>query len=423
MSLVRFIHTADLHLDSPFRGLLEVEPHVAAALQRATFDAYDLIIEACLAERVDALLVAGDVFDGADRSLRAQLRFADGLRRLDEAGIRSFICHGNHDPLDGWEAQLDFPPGCHRFSDQVEAVPVFPDEPDRAIVYGISYPTREVRDNLTPSFSRTTPSRFAIGLLHANVGSDTGHESYAPCTLQDLEATGLDYWALGHVHTRQVLRERAPAVVYPGNPQGRNPNERGARGVYLVEITDSGDVNLTFRAVDVVRWEHIEIGIEGLMDEQALIDAVELRVAEALDAADGRALVFRLSLTGRGELHDSIGRGGFTDDLRSRLNEQWVHQHPFAYCERVAIATASPIDRESRRLADDFVGDLLRLVDDYVEDASQLDELLAELRPLYGSPRTSRYLRDSSPSHDEVRRLLRVAEELCLDKLLEGDPT
>ena len=98
MSIIRFVHAADLHLDSPFKGLSDVQPEIAARLKNATFDAYQNIIDLCISERVDALLVAGDVFDGADRSLRAQLRFMDGLRRLHEAGIRAFICHGNHDP-------------------------------------------------------------------------------------------------------------------------------------------------------------------------------------------------------------------------------------------------------------------------------------------------------------------------------------
>ena len=133
MPRLRFVHAADLHLDNPFRSIRSGAPsHVA-----------------------DALLVAGDIYDGADQSLRAQLRFVQGLRQLDEAGIRSFICHGNHDPLDGWEARLDLPAGCCRFGPEVEDFPVFQDEPERAMVHGVSYPTLEVRENLTPYFAGT----------------------------------------------------------------------------------------------------------------------------------------------------------------------------------------------------------------------------------------------------------------------------
>ena len=147
--IFRFIHAADLHLDSPFTGIRAAAPeNVAKALYSATLDSYRNIVDLCTAEQVDALLVAGDIYDGADRSLRAQRAFIEGLQRLDAAGIRSFVCHGNHDPLDGWEAQLSYPDGCHRFGADFEAVSVFPDEPERALVYGISYPTRDVYENL-----------------------------------------------------------------------------------------------------------------------------------------------------------------------------------------------------------------------------------------------------------------------------------
>ncbi len=421
MSIVRFVHAADLHLDSPFRGLLTLEPHVAKALQRATFAAYDRIIDLCLKEGVDALLVAGDVFDGADRSLRAQLHFVDGLRRLEDGGIRSFICHGNHDPLDGWGAKLSFPPGCYRFGPEVERVPVFPDDPDRAMVHGISYPTREVRENLIPRFEASGSARFSIGLVHANVGADTGHEPYAPCTLEDLEASGIDYWALGHVHTRKVLRERSPTVVYPGNPQGRHPNERGGRGVYLVDVSDSGEVDLAFQPVDVARWEHTEVRIDGMEDEQALIDAVDQRVEEACAAADGRDLVFRLWLAGRGVLHKSIGRPDFTDDVRARLNETWAQRTPFAFCERITDDTAPPFDRQERSRAEDFIGDLLRLVDGFKEDPKELEALVSELDTLYRAPRAGRILRDELPPGDGLLQLLEAAEALCVDRLLDGD--
>ncbi|MCH7800735.1 MAG: DNA repair exonuclease, partial [Chloroflexi bacterium] len=139
---MRFVHAADLHLDSPFKGMSDVQPEIGARLRDATFDAYQKIIDLCISESVDALLVAGDVFDGADHSLRAQREFVDGLRRLDEASIRSFICHGNHDPLNGWEAKIPFPDKAFRFGADVEKVPVFPDDKDRAVIYGVSYPVR-----------------------------------------------------------------------------------------------------------------------------------------------------------------------------------------------------------------------------------------------------------------------------------------
>ena len=301
MSKLRFVHAADLHLDSPFSGLRAIAPEeVSSTLRSATFDAYKNIVNLCIEERVDALLVAGDVYDGADRSLRAQLKFVEGLSRLHEAGIRSFICHGNHDPLDGWEARLDLPGGCVRFGPQVTGEPVFPKDPRRATVYGMSYPQSEVRENLSPCFRDLPDGGFRIGLLHANVGGNTDHDSYALCSVADLEETGIDYWALGHVHTRAVLRGENPAIVYPGNTQGRHPNELGERGVYLVEVDDSGRVELEFRAVDVVRWELRHVDIGGLSDQQRVLTAISEAAGSALEGAGGRPAVLRLVLNGRG---------------------------------------------------------------------------------------------------------------------------
>ena len=424
MTRLRFVHAADLHLDSPFRGMRSEAPdYVADSLRQATFDAYRNVIDLCLQEGVDALLVAGDIYDGADRSLRAQLRFVEGLNRLDAAGIRSFICHGNHDPLDGWEARLALPPGCVRFGPQVTGEPVFPGEPDRATVYGISYPRREVRENLAPLFVEAAEQRgFRIGLLHANVGGNPDHDSYAPCSVTDLADTGHDYWALGHVHTRQVLRQERPTVVYPGNSQGRHPLETGARGVYLVEVDDYGTVSLDFRAVDAVRWETTEIGIAGLETEQDLLDALDTATARCADNSQGRSVLVRLALTGRGPLHRWLRQADTLEELRLRVNEQHAGHRQWLWCERIQADTASPVDRQQVAQRDDFVGDLARIGAEIRRHPDALAELRDSLRQLYVSSNAAGYLRNSLPSDADLLELLDAAEEECLASLAtDGD--
>ena len=423
MARLRFVHAADLHLDSPFRGIRSEAPvHVADALHRATFEAYENIISLCLRESVDALLVAGDIYDGADRSLRAQLKFVDGLNRLDEAGIRSFICHGNHDPLDGWEARLDLPPGCVRFGPEVTGVPVFPDEPERATVYGVSYPQQVVTDNLALRFQVHESSGFNVGLLHANVGGNSAHDNYSPCTVADLAATGIDYWALGHVHTRQVLRQERPAVVYPGNPQGRHPLESGPRGAYLVEVDDSGAIRMEFRAVDVVRWENVEVNISGLEAAQELLHAIDDAVALCAEGSEGRPVVFRLSLTGRGRLNRWIRSAGTLDDLLEQVHNQHTYAHPWLWCERIQVSTGSPVDRQQAALREDFVGDLARVSAAIQGDPAELEELRLQLRLLYTNSNARQYLGNSSlPSDDELRELLATAAAECLAGLVDDE--
>ena len=423
MPKFRFVHAADLHLDSPFRGIPNEAPaHVAQTLSNATFDAYRNIIDLRLQEEVDALLVAGDIYDGADRSLRAQLRFVDGLKQLDRAGTRSFICHGNHDPLDGWEARLDLPESCVRFGPEVAAFPLIPDEPERATVYGISYPTREMRDNLTPLFTAAN-ANFNIGLLHANVGGNPDHDSYAPCSVSDLADTGFDYWALGHVHTRQMLRERGPAIVYPGNPRSAIPTSRERGASTWWRWTTQGAVHLDFRPTDVVRWETLSLDIGPLDSEQALLDAADDLAEEALSVAQGRSVVARLELVGRGGLHRSLNSRDTARVVRERLNDQYTERGTWLWCEGVRLATASPVDRAAALRREDFVGDLIRLSTDLKEDGQGLAALRESLQPLYSNSRRElrNLLQHFVPSDAEIEELLANAEEECLAALADEE--
>ena len=413
---LRFVHAADLHLDSPFTGIRAAAPeNVAKALYSATFDAYKTIVDFCISERVDALLVAGDIYDGADRSLRAQRAFIDGLNSLDAAGIRSFVCHGNHDPLDGWEARLSYPAGCHRFGAEFSAAPVFPDEPDRALVYGISYPTRDVYENLVTRLGQVDERAYTIGLLHANVGGNTDHSLYAPCSLDDLARSGIDYWALGHVHTRQILSERTPTVVYPGNSQGRHPNEAGARGVYLVEVDPSGSVSLDFRPTDTVRWERARIDISSLGTEEDLLNEVNDAMQGLLSSAEGRSVVARITLTGRGELNHFLRKATAVDDILKDVKEQWADWSPFVWCERIENETDAPIDREAIRAGEDFLAEVLRTFDQMRESPASLRDGIADL---YQHTRFRRHL--SAFTDEELAALIDEAETLAVN-LLAGE--
>ncbi len=423
MAILRFVHASDLHLDRPFRGIRDEAPdYVAQALSNATFDVYQNIIDLCITERVDALLVAGDIYDAADRSLRAQLRFIDGLKQLDRAGIASFICHGNHDPLDGWQARLDLPPSCVRFGPQVEGHPLFPGDPQRGMVYGMSYPTREVRENLAPYFAAMKNGQgFKIGLLHANVGGNQDHDPYAPCSVDDLIGTGFDYWALGHVHTRQMLRESGPTIVYPGNPQGLHTNEEGSRGVYLVEIDDHGGAHLEFRPMDVVRWSTLSVDIGALESEQELLDIVDDLADGALEEAEGRSVVAHLKFIGRGGLHRWVNIPGTVEEIREQLNNRFARTGTWLWCEGAQVTTRSLVDRDAALQREDFVGDLVRISSESQTNAQVVTEFRRLLEPLYSHRDIRRLLGEFQLSDDEIRDLLADAESECLDALVEDE--
>ena len=209
--------------------------------------------------------------------------------------------------------------------------------------------------------------------------------------------------------------------MYPGNPQGRHPNEPGARGVYLVEVDDRGAAQLDFRPMDLVRWETLSLDIGPLDTEQALIDAVNGLAEETLGDAQGRSVVARLELTGRGHLHRDLRNGDAAEAIREQLNEQYDRRGAWLWCEGIRLATASPVDRELVALREDFLGDLVRLSGELRESEESAAEFRRLLQPLYSRREVRELLRDFAPSDDELRELLADAEEECLTGLAPED--
>ncbi len=412
-----FVHTADLHLDSPFEGIHAVEPRIAAALRQATFKAFDHVIELAVRERADFLIVSGDVYDGADRSLLAQLRFRDGLKRAVDRGVKCFVAHGNHDPLSGWEARLSLPDEVHRFAGQeVEEVVVRRDGRPLARLHGISYPVSQVRQNLASGYRRGDPIPFAIGVLHCNLGGNPAHDNYAPCTVEDLMAAGLDYWALGHFHARQIVREQSPAIIYPGNTQGRSVRELGPRGCYLVRVDETGGVYPEFVATDAVRWFHQEIDLSPLGALEELLDRLHQTREEARAEAEGRGAVLRLSLTGRGELHRELKRPDAESDLALKLREGEADRADFVWTETVENRSRPPLDLEQRRQVQDFVGDFLNAAQE-IRSAEDPGSLLRQL--LAARPEHRVIAQELAGLEDEtLLAILSEAETLGLDLLL-----
>lgn len=417
MPPLRFIHTADLHLDSPFRGVAEVAPALQQTLREATFQAFDNIIELCLQRQVDCLLMAGDVYDAGDRSLRALTRLRRSFERLAEHDISVFLCHGNHDPLSGWGAGFPWPDNvCVFGADSVEAKPVARYGKEIARVYGISYGTEKVTDNLALKFRRDADAPWAIGLLHANVGGDPNHGNYAPCQLDDLIQSGFDYWALGHIHTRKVLRQRDPVIVYPGNPQGRHVKEPGPRGCYVVEVDASGQVEYEFVAVDVVRWDEQIIEIDGMREMDELLQGIDARVETLRGMNQGRGLIVRWRFCGRGALHHELARPGRLDDLLATLRDTWGEGTSFVWSESIIDNTDPEIDRTAVLEEENLLGDFVRLAN--AEEIAR--ECRQALEGVFGDPRIHRYL--DPPTDEQLREWIRAAERLGIDRLLaRGD--
>lgn len=428
----RFLHTGDLHLDSPVEGLSSEAPSdVLALLRGATTEAWRRVVRTAIDQHVAFVVVAGDVFEVASPTLLGQSRFRDGLAELGAAGIRSYVVHGNHDPLDGraWAPSLRFPAAVHRFGTAPgESVPVERDGREIARIHGQSYARGAVTENLASGFRAHPAAPFSIGLLHTNVGDRPDHGNYAPCSVEDLRASGMDYWALGHIHQPgQVLAD--PPAYYCGIPQGRDPGELGARGCYLVDVDSTGRPTARFVATDVVRWHPLELPIAGLTDDEALQAACRAAVDRAVTASEDRSLVVRLRLTGRAPLHANLVRTGYLDDLRLLLNEERGTAPPLVWIESIRDATRPEIDIDARRDAPDFVGDFLRTVATArrsgrttdPEEHERWQRVLQEaVHALFeASPRGRKYLAAVAPREEAlVGAMLDDAETLGLDLLV-----
>ncbi|SDO29781.1 DNA repair exonuclease SbcCD nuclease subunit [Paenibacillus sp. yr247] len=417
MKRLRFMHAADLHLDSPFKGMSALPERVHERMRESTFGALKELVALAIQEQVDFVLISGDVYDLSDRSLRAQIRFQKALEQLAAQEIPTYVIHGNHDPEDGRAAKLVWPAAVHFFAcDQVETINV--DKPNRGVIaqiHGISYRSSAVTDNLAVKFRAGQENVYQIGLLHTNVDGDPGHDNYAPCSKQDLLRAGMNYWALGHVHTRNVLHEQ-PTIVYPGNLQGRSIRETGPRGCYIVDMPEDGRPELTFYALDRVRWFQERLSVVGIQTEQELKDRLGDQLERIRVEADGRDAVVRIVLEGRSAVHGLLRKGRALQELTAELRADEAERSRFVWVESIEERTSSELDLELLQQEKSFLGDLLRFSAALRGDDAALALFASEaLTALQSLPQAAGDPAAAEP--ERLREWLRAAEELAADLL------
>ncbi len=406
MEPLRFIHAADLHLDSPFRGIGKTSVKLKDQLQAATLGALSRVVDHTIHSKADFLIIAGDIYDSRDRNLRALVSFRREMERLAERNIPAFIVHGNHDPLNGWGSGFQLPPNVVSFGGRTDTEPFIRRGREAAQITGVSYTRERVTDNLASSFKPAEGSPYSIAVLHANVGHQNGHADYAPATVDELTSAGFNYWALGHVHTRSVLASEPAMVVYPGNTQGRNPRETGPRGCLQVDVDAFGRANLEFIDTSVARWTHIELSIRNYSAMDKLVDAMLGQAREDASRFNGPT-VARCTIRGNGMLHRDLQRDDMNEELRDILGDVVI-------AESVRIATGPELDLESLHRTETMVSDFLKLTDRALEEPELRQRLADSLTPLFK--------RKDMPPPDEakLREWIERASALGVDLLLDS---
>ena len=354
MTSFTFLRAADLHLDSPLKGLDPDAP--GERIRRATRDALENMVDFALEQRVAFVLLAGDLYDGDWKDWRTGQFLVQQLGRLVRDGVEVVAISGNHDGEQVLTRKLPVPGllGTDRPSTRrLALVPV--------AVHGQGFDVPVVRTNLALGYPPPVDGLFNIGLLHTACGSSV-HENYAPCSVDDLVRRGYDYWALGHVHTRAEL-SRDPWVVFPGNIQGRHVNEEGPRGATLVSVDGLRVATIEHHALDVLRWQRLTVDVTGAAGLEAVLNRVRVLLDTALLAAQGRLLVVRVTLSGECQAHADLVKSSeeTLNQVRGVAAELAVADE--LWIESVVVATRPALDLDAMRAQPGAIGSLIEALE------------------------------------------------------------
>lgn len=371
----RFVHTADVHLDSPLRTLALRDPELAQLIGGATRRAFVSVVDLCLNEKVDALLIAGDLYDGEQTSMKTARFFADQLARLDEAEIPTFIIRGNHDAESRITRELVLPDSTKVFGGRAEAVEIAAGALDVA-VHGVSFAQRHAPESLLPKFRAPVEGAVNIGMLHTSLAGSSAHDPYAPCLPADLHGSGFAYWALGHIHQRSVEAGRA-TIVMPGAPQGRDINEAGSKSASLITIDDNRRIAVEERLTSVAEFRRVAIDLSGVEDWRGALKRIADALAEARASAASEHLVVRPMLAGETPLAWRLRADPDRVDEEVRrigadLGETWLDKVELACAEPSAAPDGADPVAELRALMQNEIAGSKAFRDEFAAIAEEL---------------------------------------------------
>jgi DNA repair exonuclease SbcCD nuclease subunit len=239
------------------------------------------------------------------------------------------------------------------------------------VIHGQSFATRKVTEDLASGYPDAVPGLFNIGMLHTSLTGRPGHASYAPTSLETLVSKGYDYFALGHVHTREIVREAGPRIVFPGNLQGRNARETGPHGCDVITVDDGEIVSTRFEVLDVVRWHHLELDATGFTALEELTRAFTGQMQSVVPDVDERLHAVRVTLNGESTLseREALQPGTLIATLQAAVQDLMSLD---IWLEKVHVRLRSPIARESFAAREDAVGEIVRHVDRLLADEQTL---------------------------------------------------
>ncbi|MGY3715665.1 metallophosphoesterase family protein [Sutcliffiella cohnii] len=404
MHSIKFLHCADLHIDSPFYGLHTLPNNILKKVRASTFESLRKVVQTALDEEVDFVLIAGDLFDGENRSIYAQAKLREQFLQLQEANIHVYVIHGNHDHLEGnTSTSFQYPNNVHIFPAEVTSFPFYKHNQHVANIYGFSYPTRHHYENRVDEYVKEEDVPFHIGMIHGNLAGREEHDPYAPFTVQQLLSKQFNYWALGHIHKREILYSN-PYIVYPGNIQGRHKKEEGTKGCYVMTMSEE-KTELQFFKTETVLWDTTFINIENMKSIDRIVDAIQDEKRKKRAKHEG--VLLQVILQGQGELHSELVQQDNQNDLLVLLNEQEEEDVHFVYTYDLKVQTQPLINKDQLKETPFFI-DFFKLV----EETSDID-----FSALYSHSEARKYL--TSLTVEEKQEMKTEAEQWIITKILE----
>jgi DNA repair exonuclease SbcCD nuclease subunit len=401
---VSFIHAADLHLDTPFSGLAHTPDVIFEDIRESTFKAFENLVAAAIDKHVDFVLLAGDLFDHENQSLKAQVRLRTGFERLKQHHISVYLSYGNHDYIKGNVHPVTYPDNVFIFPGEDISHFTFEKNNEKlAAIYGFSYENRAVAKSKASEYEvadKQVP--FHIAMLHGSVESNKDHDTYAPFQIRELAQKDFHYWALGHIHQRQILHSDPP-IVYPGNIQGRNRKETGEKGCYHVIMTE-GNVSMNFIPLQTIQFLSMEIDVSTIKE----IHQLERKLQEEMEKwqLTEPALINLTLFSNHIQLRNWESEG-LVDEAVELVNEVTVHKKNWLYIYRCHTHTME--DSDSTWEEDPFFGELHR---HFSETAIQ-----PFLKELYHQRRVRKYVEPLTAG--EEQEIKNKAEQLLKYELLK----
>lgn len=418
---MRFIHAADIHLDSPLHGLSAYPDAPAEMLRNSTRDAFTALVSTAIDEKADFMVIAGDLYDGTWRDHNTGIFFCKEMGRLRRAGIPVYLLFGNHDAESEMTRQLQLPDNVRTFS--TRRAETFRIDELKVALHGHSFKERETTANLVTGYPPPVPGFFNIGVLHTALEGNAAHANYAPCSIAELHATGYQYWALGHVHEYAIWQE-ASTIVFPGNLQGRNIRETGRRGAVIATVDDSDELTVERLFIDVLRWESVMVDASGCLTLNDVARAVgrELEMlVESASVAVPHAV--RVTITGASEAHGELF--GLEAQLRSEVLAQIATiSHDRLWLEKVRVQTTPVGGNENLDGRADAIADLHGLLVEAESDPEFLRMLKERLITLVTqSPHELQEMVPalSSVRNDELPVLVREVRSGLVEQLARAE--